>query len=84
MPELPPLDDVAQRGLWGAIVTGIYPIPSTTFLDVLIGAGEIGLIGHATLVPEIQNDRVVLASYNATQSMSRRPLINDVRAIGES
>ena len=84
MPELPPLDDGARRGLWGAIVTGIYPTPSTTSFDALIGAGEIGLIRDATLVREIQNYRVVLASYNATQNQSLRPMINDVRAVGES
>jgi len=84
MPELPPLDDGARRGLWGAMVTGIYPTPSTTSFDALIGAGEIGLIRDATLVREIQNYRVVLASYNATQNQSLRPMINDVRAVGES
>lgn len=84
MPELPPLDDGARRGLWGAIVTGIYPTPSTTSFDALIGAGEIGLIRDATLVRQIQNYRVVLASYNATQNQSLRPMINDVRAVGES
>jgi hypothetical protein len=64
-------------------VTGIYPTPSTTAFDVLIGAGEIGLIRDATLVRDIQNYRVVLASYNATQNQSLRPMINDVRAVGE-
>ncbi len=84
MPELPPLDAGARRGLWGAIVTGIYPTPSTTSFDALIGAGEIGLIRDATLVRDIQNYRVVLASYNATQNQSLRPMINDVRAVGEA
>lgn len=84
LPELPPLDDGARRGLWGAIVTGIYPTPSTTSFDALIGAGEIGLIRDATLVRQIQNYRVVLASYNATQNQSLRPMINDVRAVGEA
>lgn len=84
MPELPPLDEGAHRGLWGAIVTGIYPTPSTTSFDALIGAGEIGLIRDPTLVREIQNYRVVLASYNATQNQSLRPMINDVRAVGET
>jgi len=84
MPELPPLDVGARRGLWGAIVTGIYPTPSTTSFDALIGAGEIGLIRDATLLREIQNYRVVLANYSATQNMSLRPMINDVRAVGES
>ncbi len=84
MPDLPPLDDGARRGLWGAIVTGIYPTPSTTSFDALIGAGEIGLIRDTALVRQIQNYRVVLASYNATQNQSLRPMINDVRAVGES
>lgn len=84
MPELPPLDDGARRGLWGAMVTGVYPTPSTTSFDALIGAGEIGLIRDAALVREIQNYRVVLASYSATQNMSLRPMINDARAVGES
>ncbi|MDP3492354.1 MAG: hypothetical protein Q8R82_04515 [Hyphomonadaceae bacterium] len=84
MPELPPLDDGARRGLWGAIVTGIYPTPSTTSFDALIGAGEIGLIRDTALVRQIQNYRVVLASYNATQNQSLRPMINDVRAVGEA
>lgn len=84
LPELPPLDDGARRGLWGAIVTGIYPTFSTTSFDTLVGAGEIGLIRDPTLVRQIQNYRVVLASYAATQNQSLRPMINDVRAVGES
>ncbi len=84
IPELPPLDDGARRALWGAMVTGIYPTPSTTSFDTLIGAGEIGLIRDPGLVREIQNYRVVIASYIATQNQSLRPMINDVRAVGES
>ncbi|HPN06952.1 MAG TPA: hypothetical protein PK050_14170 [Hyphomonadaceae bacterium] len=84
LPALPPLDDGARRGLWGAIVTGIYPTFSTTSFDTLVGAGEIGLIRDPALVRQIQNYRVVLASYAATQNQSLRPMINDVQAVGES
>lgn len=84
LPDLPPIDDQARRGLWAAIVSSYFPIPSTTAFDSLISAGETDLIRDAKLVRAIQDYRLAVNGANVTQLYSLRPMLNQVRALGES